>query len=267
MPRQRLDCATTSSAARQCSAWLSPSSATVARARSGGDAEVARVDEAVAACTGRTGRSASAAPRDGVGVTTFASAGFEHGCAGSRAAAPKQSGTSSRRARASTSPIRSSAPSQVETTDHLKRPNGRPASTGVNAAVKRLPVERLGRGDAGRLAGRLERDAAQDRRAGRRWRRRTARSSSCRGEASGTSARGPRWSSARGLNAPRVVIVQLQLGAVLAERRGREVQRPGLRGHRDSWTAGGGFQGGGRSLEHGSRQPTSTGFRHRAVPR
>ena len=35
MPRQRLDWATTSSAARQCSAWLSPSSANVARARSG----------------------------------------------------------------------------------------------------------------------------------------------------------------------------------------------------------------------------------------
>jgi hypothetical protein len=35
MPRQRLDWATTSIAARQCSAWLSPTSATVARERSG----------------------------------------------------------------------------------------------------------------------------------------------------------------------------------------------------------------------------------------
>jgi hypothetical protein len=80
-------------------------------------------------------RSAS----DGVGVTTFASAGFAHGCAGSRAAAPKQSGTSSRRARASNSSVWSLPPSQVETTDHLRRPNGMPASTGVNAAVKVLP--------------------------------------------------------------------------------------------------------------------------------
>ena len=85
------------------------------------------------------GRWPSAGPATGVGVTTFASAGFEHGCAGSRAAAPKQSGTSSRRARASTSPIVSPPPSQAEVTDHLKRPNGRPASAGVKAAVKVVP--------------------------------------------------------------------------------------------------------------------------------
>ena len=133
---------------------------------SGVDAEVARVDEALRLVrrAGRVGgqQRLRRRRRDDLGqrgvrarVGGVAGGGAEAVGHGEQAGARLDRRRSGR-----------CAPSQVERTDHWKRPNGSPASTGVNAAVNVASVDRLGRGDAGRLAGRLERDAAQDRRAG-----------------------------------------------------------------------------------------------------
>ena len=75
----------------------------------------------------------------GVGVTTVRSSGFAQGRPGARAAAPKHSGTASRRARALTSGNWSTPPFHADTTDHLNGPNGRPTSWGANAAFRVRP--------------------------------------------------------------------------------------------------------------------------------
>ena len=213
----------------------------------------------------RRARSASAAPRVGVGVTTFASAGFEQGCAGSRAAAPKQSGTASRRARASTSPIWSSAPSQAETTDHLKRPNGRPASTGVNAAVRVFPssvsVEAMRVALPGGSSGTRRRIGVPRRRGG---------------DAQRGLRRAVAERQAQRARAAMVELLGLELAARLDRRaaarsrpgRARRTRGPAARPAGSPATRGRPAAGSMAAEEPRTRvrQPTPTGFRARAVP-
>src|SRR4051794_20348662 len=91
MPRQRWTRKTCSSAARQWTAWLSPTSATVATARAlltpkaqreGGTTDFTGVHRALG----------SSSASSGVGVTLRSRAGFTHGLPGARDAAPKQRG-------------------------------------------------------------------------------------------------------------------------------------------------------------------------------
>jgi hypothetical protein len=90
-PLQRSRGATTSIAPRQCSAWLSPISATPARAsapkKQGETSSAARVS-----LHGALGVSSAA---DGVGVTIRRRSGFEQGRDRSIAAAPKHFGCAS----------------------------------------------------------------------------------------------------------------------------------------------------------------------------
>src|SRR5947207_6956566 len=83
-PCQDFSLATTARAARQCEAWLSPTSAIVALAWDFGTPKA----QTVIGCPrrivqGAFGRSCAST---GVGTTTLFSDGFEHGCSGSRAA-------------------------------------------------------------------------------------------------------------------------------------------------------------------------------------
>src|SRR4051794_847251 len=88
-PRHACLRATTSSAARQCEAWLSPTSAMVVFARPG-ETPNAHTFIGVRAIIvhGEFGRSRA---ETGVGITRRRKPRFTHGCSGSRDAAPKQS--------------------------------------------------------------------------------------------------------------------------------------------------------------------------------
>ena len=106
-PRQRRRRATTSSAARQCEAWLSPSSATVAVARRfatpnahtcSGSIRSMIVQGAFVAVAGLQRRRDHREPQ----------LAFRHGRSGSRAAAPKQRGLEATKARDARSASRTS---------------------------------------------------------------------------------------------------------------------------------------------------------------
>ena len=86
--RQWLRRATTSTAGRQCRAWLSPTSATVAIARAAG---TPNVQTGSGCCrVSRQGENALSSRCVTPGVNERD--GLKHGCCGSRAAAPKQRG-------------------------------------------------------------------------------------------------------------------------------------------------------------------------------
>jgi hypothetical protein len=76
-PAHRLARATTSRAARQCTAWLSPTSATVARARDAGTpkAQTSGTSPGI----GRHGLLGTSGAALGLGTTRRRSFGFSHG--------------------------------------------------------------------------------------------------------------------------------------------------------------------------------------------
>ena len=91
-PRQRRACATTSSAGRQCDAWLSPRTATVVAARGAGQAEGAHAQAPVALGDPARRVGHLLAPPPGSAPRSSAAPGCRHGRRGSCAAAPKHRG-------------------------------------------------------------------------------------------------------------------------------------------------------------------------------
>ena len=83
--------ATSASAARQCTAWLSPTSAKLTRARVAGSPN-AHTCGPVRAGISEHGALGVIGASLGVGTTEKRSFGLWQGCTGSRAAAPKQRG-------------------------------------------------------------------------------------------------------------------------------------------------------------------------------
>jgi hypothetical protein len=93
-PRHLNSCATFSSAARQCAAWLSPSSATVLRAASACTPNSHGITSPIA-LSGRQGRLGEVTASSGEGTTLRASLGLRQPERTSREAAPKQRSRSS----------------------------------------------------------------------------------------------------------------------------------------------------------------------------
>ena len=116
-PRQPFARATTSRAARQCTAWLSPTSAKLTCARVAGSPN-AHAAGPVREAIGAHGALGVIAASIGDGVTEKRSRGLRHRCSGSRAAAPKHRCRADARAGGGRRPLAGAAPSVAS--DHVE---------------------------------------------------------------------------------------------------------------------------------------------------